>query len=56
MTLKEAEITEMKNDKSQLKDIHAEDEQDDISAEKKLLIAQNQLKFSNFWNTFINTF
>jgi hypothetical protein len=38
MTLKETEIIEMKEDKSVLKDIKTEDETDDISIEKKLLI------------------
>jgi hypothetical protein len=38
MTLKETEIIEMKVDKSTLKDIKTEDDTDDISHEKKLLI------------------
>lgn len=48
MTLKEAELKDIQTDHSQLKDIKTEDDQDDISAEKKLLISKNQLKFSNF--------
>jgi hypothetical protein len=38
MTLKETEIIEMKEDKSVLKDIKTEDDTDEISLEKKLLI------------------
>ena len=38
MTLKETEIKEMEEDKSTLKDIKTEDEQDEISVDKKLLI------------------
>ena len=48
MTLKETEIKEMEEDKSTLKDIKTEDEQDEISVDKKLLIHQNKGKFENF--------
>ncbi len=41
MTIKENEIVEMRLDKSQLKDIKTEDESDEISVEKKMLIHQN---------------
>jgi cytochrome c oxidase assembly protein Cox11 len=48
MTIKENEIIEMKYDTTNLKDIKVEDETDEIPLEKRLLIHQNQGKFTDF--------
>jgi len=48
MTIKENEIIEMKYDTTNLKDIKVEDDTDEIPLEKRLLIHQNQGKFTDF--------
>lgn len=48
MTLKESELESVQVDSTSLKDIVAEDAQDDISQEKKRLITENQQKFDGF--------
>jgi hypothetical protein len=48
MTLKEGELQTVYADCEVLADIKTEDEKDEISADKKLLISMNQGKFKGF--------
>ena len=48
MTLKETELASIQADSEILNDIKTEDEQDDLSVEKKMLIHLNQKKFDGF--------